>query len=101
MSMKVIWKNSIKILIEHENLACLDLTIENVVTFYNDLLTSLVNIQKLALYDSRYRNVAIHKQLKFSSSYPKLRVLQIGISFSIAEAIILSTSGSLEMIWMD
>src|SRR4051794_7295243 len=88
-------------IIKHvDNLVYLDLTIENVITFYNNLLTRLSNIQKLVLYDSRYRNVAIHKQLKFSS-YPKLQVLQIGISFSVAVKIIHETAGSLKMIWMD
>jgi hypothetical protein len=87
-------------IVEKRNLIHLALTIENNVSFYNTLLTKLTNLRKLSLYDSRYRNVTVHKQLKFES-YPKLQVLQIGISFSVAVKIIQATKNSIQAIWLD
>ncbi|RIA80521.1 hypothetical protein C1645_792383 [Glomus cerebriforme] len=84
-----------------DNLIHLDLTLENNVSFYNNLLLKLINVKKIVLYDSRYRNVAIHKQLKFSDTYPNLKVLQIGISFSVAVKIIQATKDTIQMIWLD
>ena len=88
-------------IVKKNDLIYLDLTVENNVAFYNNLLSKLGNVQKLVLYDSRYRNVAIHKQLKFEKFYPRLQVLQIGISFSVAVKIIEATKGSIQVIWLD
>ncbi|CAI2166921.1 19279_t:CDS:1 [Funneliformis geosporum] len=78
----------------------LNLSVEKGSNFYNNLFSKLTDIQKLVLYDNRYRNVAVHKQLNFTSSYPKLQVLQIGISFSVATKIIQVTK-DLQMIWLE
>ncbi|CAG8531376.1 11694_t:CDS:2 [Funneliformis caledonium] len=79
----------------------LDLSVEKGSNFYNNLFSKLTDIQKLVIYDNRYRNVTVHKQLNFTSTYPKLQVLQIGISFSVATKIIQATDDSLQMIWLD
>ncbi|GBB84538.1 hypothetical protein RclHR1_01110023 [Rhizophagus clarus] len=85
---------------EKQDINYLDLTIENNVSFYNILLTKLANLQKLVLADSRYRNVTVHKQLKFGN-YPKLQVLKISISYSVAVKIIQATKDTIQVIWLD
>lgn len=87
-------------IVEKRDLIYLDLTIENNVSFYNNLLTKLTKLRKLVLYDSRYRNVTVHKQLKFEN-YSHLQVLQIGISFSVAVKIIQATKNTIQVIWLD
>ncbi|CAG8580250.1 12244_t:CDS:2 [Rhizophagus irregularis] len=87
-------------IVEKRDLTYLDLTIENNVSFYNNLLTNLTKLRKLVLYDSRYRNVTVHKQLKFDN-FSQLQVLQIGISFSVAVKIIQATKNTIQVIWLD